>query len=59
VSDPYEPPPAPEVVLHTDREPVEGSVEQVLACLERLGLTAAVRSGLRPELANQGDVRPA
>jgi sulfate adenylyltransferase len=41
VSDPYEPPPAPEVVLHTDREPVEGSVEQVLACLERLGLTAA------------------
>ncbi len=44
VSDPYEPPPAPEVVLHTDREPVERSVGQVVACLERLGLTAAVRA---------------
>ena len=40
VSDPYEPPLAPEVVLHTDREPVERSVEQVLGHLERLGLTA-------------------
>jgi sulfate adenylyltransferase len=39
VSDPYEPPPYPEVVLHTDPEPVEGSVDRVLACLERLGLT--------------------
>jgi sulfate adenylyltransferase len=44
VSDPYEPPLAPEVVLHTDREPVEDSVEQVLACLERFGLTAAVQA---------------
>jgi sulfate adenylyltransferase len=41
VSDPYEPPLAPEVVLHNDREPVDSSVGQVLACLERLGLTAA------------------
>jgi len=39
VSDPYEPPLDPEVVLHTDHEPVERSVAQVLACLERLGLT--------------------
>jgi adenylylsulfate kinase len=45
VSDPYEPPLAPEVVLHTDREPVERSVEQVLSCLERLGLTAVARAG--------------
>jgi adenylylsulfate kinase len=44
VSDPYEPPLAPEVVLHTDREPVEDSAEQVLACLERFGLTAAVQA---------------
>jgi sulfate adenylyltransferase len=49
VSDPYEPPLSPEVVLHTDREPVESSVGQVLACLERLGLTAATRAdGLAP-----------
>ena len=41
VSDPYEPPVAPEVALHADHEPVECSVRQVLACLERLGLTAA------------------
>jgi sulfate adenylyltransferase len=41
VSDPYEPPLAPEVVLHTDSEPVESSVEQVLAYLEHHGLTAA------------------
>jgi sulfate adenylyltransferase len=44
VSDPYEPPLAPELVLHTDREPVERSVEQVLTCLERLGLTTAARA---------------
>jgi len=43
VSDPYEPPTAPEVVVHTDREPVETSVRQILACLERLGLSRAVR----------------
>jgi adenylyl-sulfate kinase len=41
VSDPYEPPLSPEMVLRTDSEPVERSAEQVLACLERLGLTAA------------------
>jgi adenylyl-sulfate kinase len=49
VSDPYEPPLAPEMVLHTDREPVECSVERVMACLERLGLTAAAGAdGLDP-----------
>ncbi|HZD00526.1 MAG TPA: sulfate adenylyltransferase [Actinomycetes bacterium] len=45
VSDPYEPPLAPEVVLRTDHEPVEGSVGEILACLERLGLTASVSTG--------------
>ncbi len=45
VSDPYEPPPAPELVLHTDREPVQSSAGHVLRCLERLGLTSAARAG--------------
>ena len=48
VSDPYEPPLAPEVVLDTDREPVDASVEQVLACLERLGLTTAATPDRTP-----------
>jgi sulfate adenylyltransferase len=49
VSDPYEPPLAPELILHTDSEPVESSVARVLACLERLGLTTAARTdGLDP-----------
>jgi sulfate adenylyltransferase len=45
VSDPYEPPLAPELVLHTEGEPVERSAGQVLACLERLGLTPPGASG--------------
>jgi len=48
VSDPYEPPLAAEMVLDTDGEPIERSVERVLACLERLGLTAARPVGLDP-----------
>ena len=40
VSDPYEPPLAPEVVLHTEAESVDESVEQVIAWLETAGLTA-------------------
>ncbi len=56
VSDPYEPPLAPEVLLYTDNELVERSVEQVLAYLERLGLTAAVQ----PDRLSPGtDRRPA
>ena len=39
VSDPYEAPEDPELVVHTDREPVERSAEQVMDTLERLGLT--------------------
>jgi adenylyl-sulfate kinase len=34
VSDPYEPPPAPEIVLHTETQSVDESVHQVLAWLE-------------------------
>jgi adenylylsulfate kinase len=40
VSDPYEPPLAPEIVLHTEAETVDESVEQVVAWLETAGLTA-------------------
>jgi adenylyl-sulfate kinase len=39
VSDPYEAPEDPELVVHTDREPVERSAEQLMDTLERLGLT--------------------
>src|SRR4029453_1958977 len=34
VSDPYEPPPDPEIVLHTEAESVDDSVDQVLTWLE-------------------------
>jgi adenylyl-sulfate kinase len=39
VSDPYEPPLAPEIVLHTEAETVDESVEHVIAWLESAGLT--------------------
>jgi adenylyl-sulfate kinase len=42
ISDPYEPPVAPEVVLHSALETVEESVEKVWTALESLGL---IRSG--------------
>jgi sulfate adenylyltransferase len=38
VSDPYEPPVAPEVVVHTDREPVVASLGRIEAALEERGL---------------------
>ena len=37
VSDPYEAPEGPEVVVDTEHESIEESVEKVLAALERLG----------------------
>lgn len=39
VSDPYEPPPNPEIVLHTEAESVDDSVHQVIAWLETNQLT--------------------
>jgi adenylyl-sulfate kinase len=39
VSDPYEPPLAPEVVLHTETQSVDESVEQVLGWLQAHRLT--------------------
>jgi adenylylsulfate kinase len=41
VSDPYEPPLQPEVVLHTESESVDESVAQVIAWLETNQLTSA------------------
>ena len=43
VSDPYEPPPSPEVVLQTDREDPEVSLASILAYLAERGLAAAPR----------------
>jgi adenylyl-sulfate kinase len=40
VSDPYEPPPAPEVTVRSDREPVEASAAAILEYLRRRGLVA-------------------
>ena len=40
VSDPYEPPAAPEVTAHSDRESVAESIQKILECLERHGLSA-------------------
>src|SRR4029450_924477 len=40
VSDPYEPPLDPEIVLHTEAESVDHSVHRVIAWLEANGLTA-------------------
>jgi adenylylsulfate kinase len=41
VSDSYEPPPDPEIVLHTEAQSIDDSVHQVLAWLEVNQLTAA------------------
>lgn len=38
VSDPYEPPPAPEVHVHTDQETPEESAQRVIDYLEQRGL---------------------
>jgi len=43
VSDPYEEPIEPELVVETDRETVEESAEKILARLEELNLIASVR----------------
>jgi len=40
VSDPYEPPPSAEIVVHTDRESVEESAERIWSRLHELGLIA-------------------
>ncbi len=42
VNDPYEPPPEPDVTVHTDRETPEESAARVLAALERGGYVGGV-----------------
>lgn len=49
VSDPYEPPPKPEVVLRTDRETLEVSVAKVLRALEVLGFVKEDSLELDPQ----------
>jgi adenylylsulfate kinase len=49
VSDPYEPPTAPEIALHTETERVDESVARVLAWLESNGLSV-------PAVENPDDV---
>jgi adenylylsulfate kinase len=49
VSDPYEPPPKPEVVLRTDREALEVSVAKVLRALELLGFVKEDSLELDPQ----------
>jgi adenylylsulfate kinase len=44
ISDPYEPPLAPEVAVDTSREAPEESAARILATLERLGLVSFDRS---------------
>jgi adenylyl-sulfate kinase len=51
VSDPYEPPLSPEVVVRTDRETPEESAARVLAALEDLGyLPRAAEVDLKPAM---------
>src|SRR5450432_3275641 len=46
ISDPYEPPRAPEVTVNSSQETPEQSVEKIWATLERLGLVSFDRSTL-------------
>ncbi|MGO9258717.1 MAG: adenylyl-sulfate kinase [Bryobacteraceae bacterium] len=46
VSDPYEPPLAPEVTVHSSQETPQESVERIWATLEQLGLVSFDRSAL-------------
>jgi phosphoadenosine phosphosulfate reductase len=46
ISDPYEPPLSPEVIVNSSRESPEESVEKIWATLERLGLVSIDRSPL-------------
>jgi adenylylsulfate kinase len=49
VSDPYEPPVSPEVVVHSDRESVEASLERIVAALVARSLVRAERLAPSPE----------
>ncbi len=57
ISDPYEPPLAPEVHLHTDRETIDESVAKIVAYLEAQGFLAPGASGA--SVASVASVAPA
>jgi adenylylsulfate kinase len=42
IDDPYEPPPKPEIHVHTDRETVEESTSKIIKTLEILGFVPAI-----------------
>jgi adenylyl-sulfate kinase len=54
VSDPYEPPLDPEIVLHTEAESVDDSVHQVLAWLETNQLPPRPAPSRRPDRRHPG-----
>jgi len=56
VDDPYEPPEAPEVVVHTDRESPRESLARIIATLEELGYLQP--AGKPAEATRKGLVRP-
>ena len=49
VSDPYEPPDNPEVVVDSDKETPEESLQKILTKLEEMGYVPAERSDYSPE----------
>lgn len=54
ISDPYEPPENPEIVIRTAKENAEQSAQQILSTLERLGLVApGVSPSYTPEEAEK------
>jgi adenylyl-sulfate kinase len=48
ISDPYEPPLAPEVTINSSAETPQQSVEKILCCLEELGVIARERAAATP-----------
>lgn len=59
VSDPYEEPLAPEVIVETDRETVDESVAKIVATLERLGYLAPVPAAAAGDGGNGAAHEPA
>lgn len=55
VSDPYEPPTNPELILETHRETPSESAAKVIACLERLGYLEPVGEASCPDLISDGE----
>lgn len=58
ISDPYEEPADPEVVVSTDREDVEASLARIVAFLEKQGLIHPKRKSPPPPETQAGDFSP-